>query len=737
MKTVWMLGAGFSKPAGYPLVKDFLDPTYFIHRLVLEQLRSVRADRTLIRDVERWARQDQDLNRLMSRLLEGGDIEETAELNQFILRTLEMISFYHRDFYQIPYISAFAQQLGATDATVISFNYDTLVEEKLCHTFLSHELGMLGRHPENSPYNLGLPNGSCFFFDRASFADHGAGFLPHRLPTEGSLKIIKLHGSTCLWMCRMCQSLIYRIPAYRLPSEYPCPRCDAHTVQDLLFVPPASDRSSVGAHILDPLWVDAEGELLAARFLVVVGYSLPVEDQRARGLLQRIVQSNSALQVLVVDPSGSEATRERFREVCPNAFFASLGARELMGALVMARMGYRHAMKPRDSPEVSSFLSMLVDHGTVSTARPNGVLALDSDLLAILSDESSSIEDRTIAADLLGLVPCPEAREALLGIGSDEKFAPVTRGLAVRALGSIPDQAAIDAVTPFLVDIRPFEPHTSGFPGFNLPSTVAAYARQAVLSIAWSAPELDYRHPRAATIAVLESDLLIEPIAMQFRRGLRVLDDVRILLNRYDLAAAFGEKDSLRTGKRHRFRKTPREWTEDEIINLIRKRGFFDQIRNPSGTGLGHSFEAPFIKGDWVVLDHASGLMWALALPMFDRYGCGAEELRTLMKQFRSWGYAGFHDWRLPTVDEAMSLLQPPSTDGWCEDPIFLRRVDRIWTSDRIKGDGELVVWTTYGLCATTSSNEAKAFVRSVRRFQVRTLEDEAPNYQREQRSPP
>ena len=40
MKTVWMLGAGFSKQAGYPVVSDFLGPSFYVHRLIREELRN-------------------------------------------------------------------------------------------------------------------------------------------------------------------------------------------------------------------------------------------------------------------------------------------------------------------------------------------------------------------------------------------------------------------------------------------------------------------------------------------------------------------------------------------------------------------------------------------------------------------------------------------------------------------------------------------------------------------------
>lgn len=47
-------------------------------------------------------------------------------------------------------------------------------------------------------------------------------------------------------------------------------------------------------------------------------------------------------------------------------------------------------------------------------------------------------------------------------------------------------------------------------------------------------------------------------------------------------------------------------------------------------------------------------------------------------------GFAGRHDWRLPTAAEAATLIVPPPAQGGpCHEPIFDQAQSRLWTSDR------------------------------------------------------
>ncbi|MBT6050023.1 MAG: DUF1566 domain-containing protein [Candidatus Scalindua sp.] len=102
----------------------------------------------------------------------------------------------------------------------------------------------------------------------------------------------------------------------------------------------------------------------------------------------------------------------------------------------------------------------------------------------------------------------------------------------------------------------------------------------------------------------------------------------------------------------------------------------------------GHStinnrYEKLSIRGDSVVVNHATGLMW---------HQSGSDDYITWnnayewIRDLNNRGYAGCHDWRLPTVEEAASLLESRNRNGVKPyiDPLFSYKQWEIWTGDKI-----------------------------------------------------
>ncbi len=92
--------------------------------------------------------------------------------------------------------------------------------------------------------------------------------------------------------------------------------------------------------------------------------------------------------------------------------------------------------------------------------------------------------------------------------------------------------------------------------------------------------------------------------------------------------------------------------TDDEIGDLLKKWNFFDRELNPDG-----SFENSLVAGKQpdVLVDQRTSLMW-------QRHGVDIGSTRHMqrkIKELNEENFAGFSDWRLPTMEEAMSLMEP------------------------------------------------------------------------------
>ena len=98
-----------------------------------------------------------------------------------------------------------------------------------------------------------------------------------------------------------------------------------------------------------------------------------------------------------------------------------------------------------------------------------------------------------------------------------------------------------------------------------------------------------------------------------------------------------------------------------------------------------------------VVVDNATGLMWHQGGSDYMKWKKAKKWIRKLNKR----GYAGYQDWRLPTVDEAVSLLEPSKKNKEYDvdlewtilyiDPFFSGEL-KIWTGDECE-DGSVVAW--------------------------------------------
>ncbi|MGC3971107.1 MAG: hypothetical protein QM775_28355 [Pirellulales bacterium] len=263
MKITWILGAGSSKEAGYPLVSEFLSPKYLNWAQKAWWLNGLEGGplHTLSQEQQHFSSASQNLNELMATFLKAGDLPQMDRLNNYILRLLQYILDFQSQYCLIPYATSLAAYIAASHSSVISFNYDMLLEEQLglFHSTAEEVYGqqLLGHEP---PYNLGLEPSETYFgrFSGLSYcvAPSGSGYVINMPISGGSVRIHKVHGSIAWAYCGTCQGIMYAppltddmsftqnlIPTSTMVFRRKCRRCQSEQPFHMLLVPPACDQS--------------------------------------------------------------------------------------------------------------------------------------------------------------------------------------------------------------------------------------------------------------------------------------------------------------------------------------------------------------------------------------------------------------------------------------------------------------------------------------------------------------
>ncbi|MBI3782804.1 MAG: TIR domain-containing protein, partial [Deltaproteobacteria bacterium] len=156
--------------------------------------------------------------------------------------------------------------------------------------------------------------------------------------------------------------------------------------------------------------------------------------------------------------------------------------------------------------------------------------------------------------------------------------------------------------------------------------------------------------------------------------------------------------------------------TAPAVEVMLVQNGFYDLLRNPSGKGVAHRYEA-VAKGDAVLVrDAATGLLWQKT--GVGEKGADHDGAEREIKELNDSSYGGFADWRLPTLDEAMSLMEPKALDfGELEchfDPILGRGRFFVWTADMSAPDSGWIAYYCDGY-ARSEGISFNAYVRAVR----------------------
>jgi hypothetical protein len=162
-----------------------------------------------------------------------------------------------------------------------------------------------------------------------------------------------------------------------------------------------------------------------------------------------------------------------------------------------------------------------------------------------------------------------------------------------------------------------------------------------------------------------------------------------------------------------KFREEPRKLSDDDVSTMIEKYNFFDLKRNENGLGIEKQLEIQEVKDEKLIIDQLSGLMWQQAGSLESMW---YKEAKSWIEDINRNSYAGYNDWRLPTLEEAMSLMKnEKGNDGLYIDTLFDSKQLWIWTSDLSDNASRVwVVFFNYGSCYVNCF-DFNNFVRAVR----------------------
>ena len=350
-RNVYILGAGFSREAGYPLIADFTMKM----RDALEwfQTKAQPAEADAIRKVLEFRRQaasaaervpldlenieeifslaaatgDASLNRSLARAISAtlefartssppprGRVIMTSSISapglwrkgDRIDRGSDRIDFSYDcpkyDVYALIMAGFADERSGTRRDSIISFNYDTLVEEGLARL----------RIPFTYGFEKELPD-----FDASAQCIRGAA-----LREPNAVSVFKLHGSVN-W-ATVAENK--RLSVFGMYEDV-----RGHDL-DPLLVPPTWRKDP--AVQLSEVWDGAVLALSSATNVVIIGYSIPPTDHHFKYLLAAGLRDNISLRkVFFVNPSASELVERIATVLRPDLPVVELVERDTHGAL--------------------------------------------------------------------------------------------------------------------------------------------------------------------------------------------------------------------------------------------------------------------------------------------------------------------------------------------------------------------------------------------------------------------
>lgn len=178
-------------------------------------------------------------------------------------------------------------------------------------------------------------------------------------------------------------------------------------------------------------------------------------------------------------------------------------------------------------------------------------------------------------------------------------------------------------------------------------------------------------------------------------------------------------------------RSTPKMLSDEEIKTTLREIGFFHTYWNPGSPGIPHEYKLQSGSSRWfkyfgpkkIVHDRINDLIWQQSGSLYDIYYFRHAE--RYIEQLNRRCFGGLTGWRLPTLEEAVSLMEPTQKGVSYEpaelemgigrrfwshqyiDPVFDRLQYWIWTADWDKYGNRWTVFFHNGVIGNSPQDSA------------------------------
>jgi NAD-dependent SIR2 family protein deacetylase len=355
-RNVYVLGAGFSRSSGAPLVRDFLDrarqflqdPTSQLDETERGQFRSVFDFRREMAQSREKVRIDLDDIEQLFGLVEisqqlGKTKGETRDDTVYLIaKTLQLATA--ADYSKRPrlgyQLQPFAfQRFSPNLLTVFRNTSSRDFTADIYHHFAGLLVGLfdnpdraLQRQDTIITFNYDIVVDQALRqvgFEAAYHIDEKMLGVPRPGNHRKACSVLKLHGSANWGICTNCRESVVILEEEKVtdsPNEFRARRCGKCSKQSFhpLLIPPSWDKSEY-REIMKPVWTQAIAELSSATRICIIGYSMPEVDASFKYLLALALSQNHELfRFIVVDfveredvQNGVEA---RYRELLEPLF---------------------------------------------------------------------------------------------------------------------------------------------------------------------------------------------------------------------------------------------------------------------------------------------------------------------------------------------------------------------------------------------------------------------------------